>query len=61
MQYARPRGWTKGEPVIKEDVGGVPTVRLAREENPATEARWLTFSNEAARDEWLKWWGGKGK
>ena len=63
-QHAQPRGWIKGEPMMDPQTSkfAVVPVRIWNEPNPAPEiATGLSFRNAVARDEWLKWWGGKGK
>lgn len=67
--HAHPRGWPKGAPVNKVTWNGSkPAVELQRDQVVPDGGEivgglntTLVFSNEAARDEWLKWWGGKGK
>lgn len=66
-QHAHPRGWIRGEPMMDPQTSkyAVVPVRVWNHDNqawaPEQPATGLSFVSEAARDEWLAWWGGKGK
>lgn len=64
QQHAHPRGWIKGEPMMDPLTSKYAVVPVRIWNEPVKDgqsATGLSFRNELARDEWLKWWNGKGK
>lgn len=60
--FAHPRGWVKGDPVAGFMERGTPVagrmgppeyLQADQAEGILTD---LHFTNEPARDQWLKWW-----